>query len=184
MTATLEPPAVHEPAAGPPAGYSADACRQFKDSFRVTDDGHWEWTGRIGSGGQPILNTKSPEGKKAKISAARLSFCRYARPLAEGENVRRTCTNPKCVNPSHLTAKAPTDEPRRTDPVLTPTPPANPAAALLSTIDSIDPAALDAEIARLERTLRRAKAVRAAMTDPEPEPERPVNRLPGMNGVH
>jgi hypothetical protein len=74
-----------------------DPEQRFREKYKVTKAGCWLWTGALNGNGWPIFSV----GGKAEM-AHRFAYERYVDPIPDGDSVRRTCGEVRCVNPGHL----------------------------------------------------------------------------------
>jgi hypothetical protein len=64
-------------------------------------DGCWNWKHQqIGT--TPVMQVKQPSGKYTDRSVVRISYKLHFGEIPANRSVRRTCQNPRCVNPDHL----------------------------------------------------------------------------------
>lgn len=76
----------------------SDPKDRFKAKYLVDEDtGCWVWTGAANGNGWATI---SIDGKA--VMAHRFAYETFVGPIPEGDSIRRTCSNSRCVNPEHL----------------------------------------------------------------------------------
>lgn len=78
-------------------GDFADILERFGDRIEQTEDGCWEWTGGINSGGYPAIQVN---GRTVQVS--RLVYEMAYGPISPGRRTRHRCRNRRCIHPAHL----------------------------------------------------------------------------------
>jgi hypothetical protein len=62
----------------------------------------WLWQGAVGHNEAPTLRVRGTDGKLYAISPGRYIWqLEFQRKLSKHTHVRRTCGNPRCINPYH-----------------------------------------------------------------------------------
>jgi len=77
-----------------------------------TDDGCWEWTGKVADNGYGHFIFKE-HGKAKTVLAHRFSYELFAGPIPEGFFLDHLCLKKHCVRPSHLEPVTPGENNRR-----------------------------------------------------------------------
>jgi hypothetical protein len=95
---------------------AADIAR-FEKRFDKTENGCWEWNGKIVRYGYGVFRPHGREG--GTHNAHRVSYELYVGPLGEGMAPDHLCLNKKCVRPDHLQAVTVSENSRRAKAWLT-----------------------------------------------------------------
>lgn len=82
---------------------SPDVIQKRLQKFIVKEHDHWIWTGTMLRGISPILVIKNEKGGFSPISVPRLIYQFHISVIPKRKQVLRTCREPRCVNPAHLT---------------------------------------------------------------------------------
>lgn len=74
--------------------------------YAIVQDGCWDWTGKVMARTSiPYLQIKKEDGKYTMKVATRISYQIHFGEPPQDKQVTRTCGNPKCLNPEHLTLR-------------------------------------------------------------------------------
>ena len=76
-----------------------DVDRRFRESYKVTASGCWEWQGHIEANGYARFTI----GQDRWLSH-RWAYERFVGPIPTGLVIDHLCRNRRCVNPNHLEA--------------------------------------------------------------------------------
>lgn len=76
-----------------------DPDRRFREFYKITETGCWEWQGYIESNGYARFSIGED-----RWGAHRWAYERFVGPIPEGLVIDHLCRNRKCVNPDHLEA--------------------------------------------------------------------------------
>jgi HNH endonuclease len=79
---------------------------RFDEKWKLIEEtGCWEWTGTMNGGKYPMISfpVKTEIGSAMVLKVAhRISYSFKHGDIPDDVTVRRSCGNPKCVNPDHL----------------------------------------------------------------------------------
>lgn len=86
------------------SGTRVPVSERWQDKYAISDDGCWEWTGKINVYGYGVVSLSRTEigGRQGSRMAHRVVYESEIGPIPEGLDLDHLCRNRKCVRPDHL----------------------------------------------------------------------------------